>query len=334
MAEEKCFSCRNSATKGPIVNLEDAPTCEDCGAFYHPSCYVRAIEEKKSAGKVPKCCVLGFSFPNTLDKATFSREIKALRTFIDDNHNTMIDKMQNLESKFDKKLVEIENKLVVQDSMLVEHEKKINDHDNQLLSVDEKLHSLENKCDSWQQDTEDIMLQKNDQWKREAAENILQEVAERKRRETNVIVYNLSGKENMTDVQLLMSNFPEAPFQASDIYARRIKPKNIKNSASASSSNAGSNTAVYPLKVFFQKQDYAHWLLLHSKQGTDHNVKCVQDRTYLQRETFSRVFTELNDRKSKGEKNLQIKFVNGIPQIKIIKENQKNKQPPTQQNPT
>ena len=53
-----------------------------------------------------------------------------------------------------------------------------------------KIEDLEQKFDSWQQDTDNIVVQKNEKWKWEAAENILVEVAQRKHRKTNVI-YNL-----------------------------------------------------------------------------------------------------------------------------------------------
>ena len=56
-------------------------------------------------------------------------------------------------------------------------------------------------------------MQKNEKLKREAAENILAEVAERKRHETNVIVYNLREDKSTSNIELLLSNYPEAPFK-------------------------------------------------------------------------------------------------------------------------
>lgn len=42
----------------------------------------------------------------------------------------------------------------------------------------------------------------------------------------------------------------------------------------------------------------------------------MPDRTAAQKKNFIKVISELNERKNNGENNLQLKFINGNPQIK------------------
>ena len=326
MAEEKCFSCRNSATKGPISNLDDARSCPDCGAFYHPSCYDRAVVERQKGGKTPKCCELGFFVTQPLDKATFTREMQALRSEMDGNHKSILEKFQTLENKVENKLKKVNKKIEDVDKRVDACDKKIDEHENRLLDVDEKVHLLEQNSESWQKDAEVIILQNNEKLKRETTAKILSEVAERQRRENHVIVYNLAGTEK-NDIKLLLSNFPDAPFKESDVYVRRLKSK--KQAVNNAVNKDTTVQVIEPLKVFFQKREYADWLLLHSKQGSNPTVKCVHDRTPLQRDEFNSIFDEFNKRKNDGETDLQIKFIGGIPQIR--KNKLKNSKNPTQQ---
>ena len=70
-------------------------------------------------------------------------------------------------------------------------------------------------------------------------------------------------------IKLLLSNFPEAHCEDADIYASRFLPLKI---ASIATNATDKVTVNHRLKIFFQKQDFAHWLLLHSKKEVDPNV--------------------------------------------------------------
>ena len=79
-----------------LTNLEDAPSFSDYGAFYHQTCYARAIIERKKAGKIPKCCTLGCTVAQPLEKTTFTWEIQVLRKKMQDIHGSSMQKIKDV----------------------------------------------------------------------------------------------------------------------------------------------------------------------------------------------------------------------------------------------
>lgn len=182
------------------------------------------------------------------------------------------------------------------ESRLSTVEKQSEKHDNDILDLSGRL---------------DVLELSSGKVKDELENAILAEVADRCQRVSNAIIYNLEEKDsNNDDILALLENFAGAPFKTEDIRAFRIGSKE------------GGNTR--PLKVMFRSKSFAHWLITHSKQGVDVNIKCVPDRTSNQRAQFKKLVEELNQRKSNGEKDIMIKHINGIPTICNKRDSSKN----------
>lgn len=294
MSGEKCFMCKNSATKGPIANLADAAQCT-CGSYYHQSCYQR--QTKSSAGLL-KCCLekqAALQAAQPLDRAFLIKELQALRgnlqTDISKNSDELGARIDLLGSKLEKRIGKIEDIVNVHDKKIQDNENNVKKHDTDIADLEEKFLCLEQNIGKWKQDSEDF---------------ISAEVYDRCRRDRNVIVYNIAEHAlPADDIKVLLQNYPTAPFNENDVRSTRLGEK--------------KENLVRPLKLVFNNKDFAHWLFANSKNGIDKNIKCVPDRTALQRKKFSEIIKELNTRKENGEKNLQLKFVNGTPQITLKK---------------
>lgn len=286
--------CKNSATKGSIANLADAAQCT-CGSYYHQSCYQR--QTKSSAGLL-KCCLekqAALQAAQPLDRAFLIKELQALRgnlqTDISKNSDELGARIDLLGSKLEKRIGKIEDIVNVHDKKIQDNENNVKKHDTDIADLEEKFLCLEQNIGKWKQDSEDF---------------ISAEVYDRCRRDRNVIVYNIAEHAlPADDIKVLLQNYPTAPFNENDVRSTRLGEK--------------KENLVRPLKLVFNNKDFAHWLFANSKNGIDKNIKCVPDRTVLQRKNFSEIIKELNTRKENGEKNLQLKFVNGTPQITLKK---------------
>lgn len=268
MSGVKCYMC---TSKGSI-NIDEAAQCVKCNAYFHQSCFLRVKDKDGSL----KCCKATRS-PNMssiekspssqpLDREFFKNELSAMR-------NDIINRIDSLETKFGNRLNTVES--------------KIEEHDTDIIDLTERVNIVEQQSEKFKCDVET---------------SILVEIADRKKRELNVIIYNLEEKQTVQeDISALIDNFRGAPFNADNIHAFRIGGKKTE--------------FVRPLKVKFINKDFAHWLLINSKRGLDTTIKCVPDRTQYQRTQFKDVINELNVRKSKGENNIQLKYVNGTPAI-------------------
>ncbi|KAJ8685084.1 hypothetical protein QAD02_020877 [Eretmocerus hayati] len=135
-------------------------------------------------------------------------------------------------------------------------------------------------------------------------EELLMELNDRMRREKNVIIFNMPGATSANDDRTKICEFLSgAPFDISSIHTTRLG----KQSASSQHTR--------PLKVFLKSSDEVIWAMKQFKSLTGKNISCKRDKTLSQRTQLKCLYNELNNRKSKGELNLIIRYVNNIPRI-------------------
>lgn len=147
---------------------------------------------------------------------------------------------------------------------------------------------------------------------------IVHEVIERQKRIKNIIIYGI--KENTSNDQNVRLNCDTTNvknvlnFMSEDTNALDIKPIRLGKYLP----NMGKPR---PIKVVFKDEQIVHNIINKSRQLKNSEFSYVSispDRTPKQIEYYKTLKNELNERKAKGENNLTIKYINGIPTIKSL----------------
>jgi hypothetical protein len=76
-----------------------------------------------------------------------------------------------------------------------------------------------------------------------------------------------------------------------------------------------------PIKVIFQDAEYSD-SVLYGRQRFPQNIKVRHDLTIVQRDHLKMLWSEIDERKKKGETNLTVKYINNTP--KIVTDRKKN----------
>lgn len=150
-----------------------------------------------------------------------------------------------------------------------------------------------------------------------AFEEIIQEVSERQKRKQNLIIYGVEEPRN------------ENP----KISTEQDKQK-VADLLSFLSVPAGSITPIRlgqppdnsaktrPIKIVLQSESNVHIAVKNAKKlktsDSFKNISVSLDRTPRQIAYYRNVKADLDDRKSKGEENLIIKYVGGVPTITAL----------------
>ncbi|KAF5294523.1 hypothetical protein FQA39_LY13377 [Lamprigera yunnana] len=154
--------------------------------------------------------------------------------------------------------------------------------DNTLITVKEKLCELDDRV---------LKLEDNNVY---LLENVISEINKRNSKECNCIIYKLEDSENAVkkDIEL---------FKKLLACCKKFK--------------SGVDR---PLKVVFPNKDCLHWFFHNKKMIIEKSKKSIiitGDLTNAQRDFRNKVLSEIKLRREKGEDNLFMKYINGIPTI-------------------
>lgn len=137
---------------------------------------------------------------------------------------------------------------------------------------------------------------------------IISEINDQRRRETNVILYNIPessstdyNERRLHDLNFISSTLENTVSTANDMKLFRLGKPAVNK--------------VRPLKVVFQNRNEAMAVLLQSDRLKAKGISVSRDRTPLERQALHEVRNELKARESDGETDLTIKFVNGVPRV-------------------
>ena len=148
-------------------------------------------------------------------------------------------------------------------------------------------------------------------------EEIISEINERNLRKKNVIFFNV-GEQSST-----LSKDDRINKERSDIseIVNTICPEIHTDNISfhrLGKFNANSNKP-RPIKITFPNQDPVHKLIKNASKLKQNNtfkkVSIVFDRTPKQTSYYQELKQQLADREERGEQNLKIKYVQGMPKI-------------------
>lgn len=144
-------------------------------------------------------------------------------------------------------------------------------------------------------------------------ELIIGEIADRQSREKNLIVYNViepsSANAQAADATVVADIIQSIN---PDLHLENIKAYRI---------GKHRNTQPRPLKDVLHSREDVFQVLKHKRklqQSANEGMRKIQtstDRTAMQREQFKKVMESLNVRKTNGETDLFIRYVNGNPTV-------------------
>lgn len=149
-------------------------------------------------------------------------------------------------------------------------------------------------------------------------EEIIQEINERNNRKRNLIIFGVDeqpsdlskddryGAEKDTVIEILKTASPN--FSTSNqVHLQRLGRFDSQNERPR------------PLRVTLAEEKFVHEFIKQSKKLKNYqsykNISLAFDKTPRQLDYYRNIKKQLEDRKSKGEDNLRIKYVNGLPKI-------------------
>lgn len=215
-------------------------------------------------------------------------DLKASNSKIITSVNKYGEKVTQLSNKFDH-LAETISMLKEENNMLKE----------KIINLDERILQLENNISTNNFTTD---------------EKVFQETIDRQARSCNIILFNLSESDENND-----------EIRIKDLLT--VMKSNIEN---FSFNRLGKPTSLQadkprPIKIKLRDQSDVFYLLRSQKQlqssSTWKEIRLSSDRTMMQREHMSNLRKELQQRREKGENNIIIKYIKGIPKIINLSKN-------------
>lgn len=146
-------------------------------------------------------------------------------------------------------------------------------------------------------------------------EKTLSELKSRVDKERNFLIFNFQDckdayKNDLGNItRLLNDSGLELPFSVDDIKVARLGKKFIN----------GKNRI---LKVTLPSSECVHWIFRNKNSIGDGSLKIRSDLTVQQMGYRKKIFEELDSRRSNGEQDLCVKWINNVPVIKSNKKPQ------------
>lgn len=220
-----------------------------------------------------------------LDKITKTlKELKSNQSKMIDSLNSQSEKLTTLTNNY--------KSLSVTVTKLLEDNNKLN----------EKLLNLEKKVSSFN----DNKYTEND---------IVMEIIDRQSRLNNLILFNLPEQPINDNLNPIKPDHVSVK-QILDVMDVKVNPVNISRLGAA---KTDQSTRPRPIKVTFSNSHDVGLILRSQKKLSSNSsfkdLRFVSDRTRKQKEFMSALRTELNHRRDKGESDISIKYVKGIPCI-------------------
>lgn len=171
---------------------------------------------------------------------------------------------------------------------------------HELMKIIEKLQAI---VKSLQDEIKQLKEEKKTEKEVWDTEVVINEIAERQKREKNLVFYRFEEtNDDLKNVKDIIKTIAPT-IQTNGIRVMRLgKPKNNKPA---------------PLKVQLTTREEVYVILKNKRKLKDLNINISisTDQTKIQQDYSKKIWMELDHRKKKGEDNIFIKYINGIPVI-------------------
>lgn len=177
-----------------------------------------------------------------------------------------------------------------------------------------QIKDMKNQIDKLKQEIDDL---KSHERPFTDMESVYYEMNERIKRSTNFMLYNVPESQSRNLQERIADDRREVTNILTEINAE-VPELDLKNIIRVGKSNGGKPR---PLKVVTTNAQYIK-RILHLKNMIRNSIwKIGADQTLIQRNLLKETKEKLKTRLDAGEKDLTIKFVNGVPKIIIQKPN-------------
>lgn len=291
-----CKQCKQKITsKGGSVE------CSRCKTWYHSGCsgltnrdFINLCAIHKRDGAHDWLCTVCLQIDNTNVRGCGSinddKQISDLLNKQSHNISDIVDMMSLLY----KVILEQKNSL----NQLIADVQKAKDHDTQRIEILEtELNLLKSKFES-SPDTADM---------HKMSDEVLTEFHERSERAKNLIMYNIPENDN-NDKRIRIEHDKSHVTETLDKLGVQTNQLRVIRIGSRSQRPR-------PVKVFLHDERLAKKCLSNSKNLKGTNIRVVLDLTPFQRKQLKHTQSELKNRREKGEKDLRIRFIKGVPKI-------------------
>lgn len=141
-------------------------------------------------------------------------------------------------------------------------------------------------------------------------EKVVHEIVERQKRANNIIIFNLPESNPNDDMK-----------KTKDIIKEIVKEELVVNKVTRIGKK--NKNGFRALKVALSNETDVNKVIKSNKSFLKGKKIFIQaDLTPCQSEYFNKLRNELNERKSKGENDIALKYIKGVPQIiKLVQKN-------------
>lgn len=144
-------------------------------------------------------------------------------------------------------------------------------------------------------------------------EPTLLEIRERERRASNILIFGAKESEANTEG-------PESDLKMAIAVIKSVKDSTGEIDIKVNRLGKRADGKVRPLRVTFSTPTEAKQVLrAKNTMKRDDGIYIKADQTPMQRTYLRELLGELEDRKSKGETNLKIRYVNNVPRLVKLK---------------
>lgn len=300
MSDTVCPICVRS-----VLDSHRGIGCEgDCERWFHMDCIKMSLSEynKFANDKNLKWyCLRADCKPTAMQPLN-----STLSTL-----SNLLDKMNAIDLKLNA-LMEVPAKIDQIQSNISQINDKLDNVDTRLTGVETHIDGLETRITA----LEGINMATD-----QSAEEVFAELNDRKKRSKNVIIYNLSES---------LSTSTQARVSSDTSNVKILLSKFVPNEASipfkCTRIGRASRDKARPLKVVFETDRLPRSLCSGFSQAEiakTHpdlsNVNVSYDRTEKERKHLASLRAKLQARLDKGEKDITIRYINGIPTITQVK---------------
>lgn len=198
------------------------------------------------------------------------------------------------------------------EELRVNHLTRINKLENEMVELRKTIERLDNSIEANTNGTS-----KTDAVNEVSSESLFNEFHDRAQRAKNIIIHEIP-ESNSQDTRVRINHDLE---QVAEILGKLdVSTRDFKAIRLGRPGNK-----IRPLKVLFNNENVASSCLKNRRLLRD-SIRLNADLTIMQRDQIRKAYAELDQRKQKGEKNLNVKFIKGIPKVVTGNDSPKNDQ--------
>lgn len=293
--EPQCSQCKKICTLKEEKNKLFGYPCDCCGSIVCKTCSHLSASEVRVIPMTSRvllflcqCCIEKIKqIPKTTEK------VAELRSQVDVNRQESESKL----CQFEERLSKLEQRTVE----MAEHMNK-----NLKQSTYAEVVALKGRVDKFESQVNTVPSVAAGT----SVEPAISEIQEREKRACNVLIFGIEERTEKSREERLSKEIESVRNLLSQSTID-VSPDGVR----VHRLGAYSAEKRRPIRVEFPERGLALRVLKCKSKLDSNGVYIKSDKTNAQRKYLKQIVEELNERKTKGEENLRIKYINNVPKI-------------------